>query len=193
MRRVKLGLAALSLGLALPAQEWQIDTAHSAAQFAVRHLMVSTVRGHFGKLTGTVRWDPANPSSAAVQAEVDVSTIDTREPKRDAHLKSADFFDAEKFPTMTFKSTQVTPTGQGRLKLVGDLTIRGVTRQVVFEVEGPVAPLPGPGGALRTGATATARISRKDFGMTWNRVLEAGGAVVGDEVTITVDVELIRR
>jgi len=185
-----LGLA-LSAGLA--AQDWEIDSAHSAAQFSIRHMMVATVRGHFGKLTGTARWDPANPSTASVQAQVDVASIDTREPKRDAHLKSPDFFDVQKYPTMSFRSRRLSPAGEGRWSLEGDLTIRGVTRPVTFQVEGLGQPLQGPGGSLRTGATATARINRKDFGMSWNRVLDAGGVAVGEEVTITVDVELVRR
>jgi polyisoprenoid-binding protein YceI len=185
---------ALSLLCLTPAgaQEWQIDRAHSAAQFSVRHLMVSTVRGHFGKLTGVVRYDPKNPAGASVQAEVDVSTIDTREPKRDAHLKSPDFFDMARFPTMTFKSTKVEPAGGGVLNVTGDLTIRGVARPTVFRVEGLSEPVKDRGG-LRMGATATAKINRKDFGMTYNRVLEAGGLTVGDEVTITIDVELVQR
>ncbi len=174
------------------AQDWQIDRAHSAAQFSVRHLMVSTVRGHFGKLTGTVRYDPKTPAAASVQAEVDVSTIETREPKRDAHLKSPDFFDVAQFPTMTFKSTKVEPAGAGALNVTGDLTIRGVTRPAVFRVEGLTEPIKDRAG-LRMGAMATAKINRKDFGMTWNRVLEAGGLTVGDEVTITIDVELVQR
>lgn len=193
MKRSTVGTGLLLFCLSAFAQEWQIDTAHSAVQFAVRHLMVSTVRGQFGRLTGTVRWDPANPATASVQAEVDVATIDTREPKRDAHLKSPDFFDAEKFPKMTFRSTGLSSAGPGRWKLAGELTIRGVTRPVVFDVEGPTPPVKGPDGRLRTGATATARISRKEFGITWNRVLETGGVAVGDEVSITVDVELIQR
>jgi len=154
--------------------------------------MVSTVRGHFGKLTGTVRYDPANPSAASVQAEVDVSTIETRELKRDAHLKSPDFFDVEKYPTMSFKSTKAEAAGAGKLKVTGDLTIHGVTRQVVFDVDGLSQPIKDRGG-LRLGAMASAKINRKDFGMTWNRVLEAGGLTVGDEVTITIDAELIQR
>ena len=172
--------------------DWRIDTAHSAAQFAVRHMMVSTVRGHFGKLSGTATYNPAKPAEAKVHAEVDITTIDTREPKRDAHLKSADFFDVEKFPTMTFQSTKAEPLTGGRLKLSGNLTIHGVTKPVVFEVEGLGTPSKEKGGE-RLGATATAKISRKEFGMTWNQVLEAGGIAVGDEVTITIDVELTRR
>lgn len=192
MAAFKLATAYLTVALASFSQQWRIDTAHSAVQFSIRHMMVSTVRGHFGKLTGTVRWDPAKPSAASVEAQVEVDSIDTREPKRDAHLKSPDFFDAQKYPVITFKSTSVTPAGAGRWKLAGDLTLRGVTRPVVFDVEGPSEPVKGPGG-LRTGATATTRINRKDFGMTWNRTLDAGGLVLGEEVSITVDVELIQE
>ena len=136
MKRSYLAIAPLLLCAAAHAQEWQIDSAHSAAQFSVRHLMVSTVRGHFGKISGTVRYDPANPSAASIQSEVDVSTIDTRVAKRDAHLKSPDFFDVEKYPTMSFKSTKVEPAGSGALKVTGDMTMRGVTKPVVFNVEG---------------------------------------------------------
>ncbi len=193
MRLSRGALLGLALAAGLAAQDWEIDSAHSAAQFSIRHMMVATVRGHFGKLTGVARWDPANPAAAFVQAQVDVSSIDTREPKRDAHLKSPDFFDVQKYPTMSFRSRRLSPAGAGRWILEGDLTIRGVTRPVSFEVEGLGQPVQGPGGSLRTGATATARINRKDFGMTWNRVLDAGGAALGEEVTITVDVELVRR
>jgi len=192
MPRRTLTLALFAVSIACYAQEWQIDRAHSAAQFSVRHMMVSTVRGHFGKLTGKVVYDPAKPAAASVAAEVDVSTIDTREPKRDAHLKSPDFFDVQKFPAMTFKSTKVEPAGPGRLKLIGDLTIRGVTKQVVFDVDGLSEPIKDTGG-LRMGASAAAKINRRDFGMTFGRVLETGGVAVGDEVTITIDVELISK
>jgi polyisoprenoid-binding protein YceI len=185
-------MAALAFCAGAGAQEWQIDRAHSAAQFSVRHLMVSTVRGHFGKLTGTVRYDPAKPAASSVQAEVDVTTIDTREPKRDAHLKGPDFFDVANHPTMTFQSTKVEAAGNGLLKVTGDLKIRGVTRPAVFMVEGLGTPVKDRG-ALRMGATATSKINRKDFGMTYNRLLEAGGVTVGDEVTITIDVELVQR
>jgi polyisoprenoid-binding protein YceI len=192
MNRALFALTFIVCSAVSSAQEWQIDRAHSAAQFSVRHLMVSTVRGHFGKLTGTVQYNPAKPSAAVVQAEVDVSTIDTREAKRDAHLKSPDFFDVEKYPAMTFRSTKVEPAGPGKLKVTGDFTMRGVTRPVVFEVDGLTEPVKDRAG-LRMGAVATAKISRKDFGMTWNRVIEAGGVSVGDEVTITIDVELVQR
>lgn len=171
--------------------EWRIDPAHSAAQFSVRHMMVSTVRGHFGKMSGKVIFDPADLSKTLVEATVDVSSIDTREPKRDAHLKSADFFDVEKFPSMTFKSTSVKPAGAGKLLMTGDLTIKGTTKPVTFEVEGPSPEVKTQRGS-KSGATATVKIGRKDFGITWNRAIEAGGVTVGDEVTITIDVELDR-
>ncbi len=176
------------LAPALTAAEWRIDPNHSAAQFAVKHMTVSTVRGHFGKMTGTVDYDPANPTAAKVQAEVDVSSVDTRNAKRDDHIRSPDFFDAAKYPTMTFKSTRVEQSGD-RLKLIGNLTIRGVTREVTFDLDGPVPPV-DTGRGPRTGATATTTINRKDFGMTWNRMIEAGGVTVGDEVILTIDVEL---
>jgi polyisoprenoid-binding protein YceI len=155
--------------------------------------MVSTVRGHFGKLTGVVRYDPAKPGETSVEAEVDVSTIDTREAKRDAHLKSPDFFDVEKYPAMTFRSTKLEPAGPGKFKMTGNLTLRGVTRPVVFDLDGVSEPIKDQRGGERMGATATAKINRSDFGMTWNRLLEAGGVTVGDEVTIVIDAELTRR
>jgi polyisoprenoid-binding protein YceI len=177
----------------LSAEEWQIDTGHSAAQFAVRHLMVSTVRGHFGKLTGTVKYDPAKPQEASVYAEVDASTIDTREPKRDADLKGEDFFNVAKYPKITFQSTKIERIGDGKFRMAGNFTMRGVTRPVVFDVEGMLPPIKDQRGIWKTGATATGKISRKEFGMTWNPVLEAGGVTVSDEVTITIDVELRQR
>lgn len=183
---------AISL-LGLNAAEWTVDPAHSRAQFAVKHMMVSTVRGHFGKVSGTLNYDPAKPADATVKVAVDVSSIDTREEKRDAHLKSPDFFDTAKFPTMTFQSKRVVPNTPGKLSLVGDLTIHGVTKEVTFEVEGPAPPVKAQDGVMRSGATATTKINRKDFGLTWTRAIEAGGVVVGDEVSITIDVELIQK
>lgn len=173
--------------------DWQIDSAHSATQFSVRHMMVSTVRGQFGKTSGVVNFDPKNPAQAKVDVTVDVASIDTREPKRDAHLKGADFFDVQQFPTMTFKSKRIEAPGAGRLRMAGDLTMRGVTREVTFDVEGPSPEIKEARGGARSGATATAKISRKDFGMTWNRAIEAGGVAVSDEVAVTIDVELIRK
>ena len=173
--------------------DWQIDSAHSATQFSVRHMMVSNVRGQFGKTTGSARFDPKDPTKATLEVSVDVASIDTREPKRDAHLKGADFFDAQKFPVITFRSKRVEAAGAGRLKLVGDLTMHGVTREVTLDVEGPTPELKDAKGGGRIGAVATARISRKEFGMTWNRAIEAGGVAVSDEVAITIDVELVRK
>jgi polyisoprenoid-binding protein YceI len=171
------------------ATNWKIDTSHSAAQFSVKHMMVSTVRGHFGTLTGTAVYDPANPQATKVEAAVDVATIDTRNVKRDAHLKSGDFFDVEKFPQMTFKSKSVRALAPGKMQLIGDLTIRGTTKEVTFEVEGPTAPV-NTGRGMKMGAVAATTINRKDFGITWNRAIETGGAVVGDEVTLTIDIQL---
>jgi len=173
-------------------QTWQIDPAHSAAQFSVRHMMVSTVRGTFEKTSGAALWDGKDITTASIEATIETASVTTREPKRDAHLKSADFFDAERFPTLTFKSTRIEPAGPGKAKMIGDLTIRGVTRRVVFDVEGPTPAIKDPYGNLRAGATATTKISRQDFGVSWNSVLDAGGVVVGDEVTITIDMEIVR-
>jgi polyisoprenoid-binding protein YceI len=175
------------------AADWQIDSSHSAAQFSVRHMMVSNVRGQFGKMTGSVRFDPREPAMASVEVAVDVSSIDTRDPKRDAHLKAADFFDVQRFPSITFKSKRIEAAGAGRLRLIGDLTMHGVTREVAFDVEGPTPEIKDARGGARVGATATTRISRKDFGLTWNRALEAGGVTLSDEVAITLDVELTRK
>jgi polyisoprenoid-binding protein YceI len=171
---------------------WQIDTPHTNAQFAVTHMMVSTVRGQFSKTTGTVVWDGKDFSTASVDVVIDAASIDTREPRRDDHLRSADFFDVAKFPTLTFKSTRIEAAGSGKLKMTGDLTIHGVTKPVVFDVNGPSAVLKEQNGT-RVGASATTKISRKDFGLTWNRAIEAGGVVVSDEVAITIDVELVNR
>jgi polyisoprenoid-binding protein YceI len=169
---------------------WTIDSAHTATQFSVRHMMVSNVRGEFANTKGTVRWDGSNLASAVVEATIDASSINTREPQRDAHLRSADFFDVARFPTLTFRSTKIEPVGAGRFRMTGDLTMHGVTRSVVFDVAGPTPVIKDPYGILRVGASSTATISRKDFGLVWNAALETGGLVVGDEVTITLDVEL---
>jgi polyisoprenoid-binding protein YceI len=171
---------------------WTIDTNHSAAQFAVRHMLVSTVRGNLGPVKGTVRWDGKNVSTAQVETTIDVAGLDTRVQKRDDHLRSGDFFDAANHPTITFKSKRVEPAGEGRFKLVGDLTIRGNTHEVALDVEGPTPPVKQKNG-YRSGATATGKISRKQFGLLYSAVMETGGAVVGDEVQMTIDVELIKQ
>jgi polyisoprenoid-binding protein YceI len=171
---------------------YQIDPAHSGAQFTVRHMMVSNVKGNFTKLTGTVEFDPKNLKESKVEAIIDATSIDTREPKRDAHLKSADFFDVANFPTITFRSRSIEPAGAGKYKVVGDLTMRGVTKEVALDVDGPTAEVQMQN-TFRTGASATTHVNRKDFGVSWNRALDAGGVVVGEDVTISLDVELIRK
>jgi polyisoprenoid-binding protein YceI len=190
-RQLLLWFALLALPASLPGQTstWSIDSAHSAAQFSVRHMMISNVRGEFSKVTGTLTLNEKDITQSSVQATIDVSTIDTREPMRDNHLKSPDFFDVAKFPVMTFQSKKVASEGNGRLKVWGDLTMHGVTREVLLEVAGPTDAVKDPGGNLRRGISATTVINRKDFGLTWNKALETGGVLVGDEVTITVDAE----
>lgn len=170
---------------------WNIDPVHSAAQFKVKHMMISNVKGEFTALTGKLELDAGKPENSRVDVTIDASSINTREPQRDAHLKSADFLDVEKFPTLGFKSTSVTRGEDGELQVGGELTIHGVMRPVVFDVEGPSAPMKDPWGNSRIGLFAITRISRKDFGLTWNAALETGGVLVGDEVTITLDVQFI--
>jgi len=171
---------------------WSIDRAHSHVEFAVRHLMISTAKGRFTEVSGTVRSDDADPAKGEVDIAIDVASIDTREAQRDAHLRSADFFDAENFPTITFKSRRLSEVKGGRFKIVGDLTIHGVTREVVLDVtsEGRGKD---PWGGERAGFNATTKIKRSDFGLTWNQLLETGGVAVGDDVKISVDVELVKQ
>ncbi len=174
------------------AQTWNIDSNHSAAQFSARHMMVSTVRGELGRITGTVSFDGKDVSTVSVETSIDTTALDTRVEDRNTHLKSADFLEVDKYPTITFTSKRATPVGDGRFNLTGDLTIHGVTKEVVLDVEGPTAQIVDPRGNARIGATATTTINRKDFGLTWNRMLEAGGLVVSEEVGVTLDLELMR-
>ena len=171
---------------------WNLDQAHSVAEFKVKHMMISNVKGHFAKVSGTLTLDTSNLANSKVETSVDVASVETRDAQRDAHLKSADFFDVEKFPTMAFKSTGVKSTGDGELAVEGDLTIHGVTRKATFAVEGPTAPAKDPWGNTRIGVTATTKINRKDFGLTWNAALETGGILVGEEVTITLDAQFVK-
>jgi polyisoprenoid-binding protein YceI len=187
-----LALVLAANGLAQTVR-WEIDPAHSNASFTVRHMMVSNVRGEFTKLAGGVDVVGDDPTTAKVAVTIDAASINTREPKRDAHLRSAEFFNVEKYPAITFSSKKVERAGEGRLKLVGDLTMHGVTKEVTLDVEDLTPEVKDPGGNLRVGAHATARINRKDFGLLWNKVLEAGGVLVGDEVTITIEVELVKK
>jgi polyisoprenoid-binding protein YceI len=173
--------------------QWQIDPAHSAAHFSVRHLMISNVRGEFAKVSGNVVLDPSDLTKSTVEVSVDTTTIDTREPQRDEHLRSADFFDVANHPAITFRSKQIAAAGTDRFKVTGDLTIRGVTRDVTFDLEGPAPAVKDPRGNVRTGVSATAKINRKDFGLVWNALTEAGGVVVGDVVSITFEAELIQK
>ncbi len=170
---------------------WKIDPAHSHVEFAVRHLMITTVRGRFGGVQGTVVTDDVDPARAEVEVTIDVNSIDTREAQRDAHLKSADFFDAAKYPILTFKSTGVKDVTGDRFMLAGNLTMHGVTREVTLDVtaEGRGKD---PWGGERAGYSATTKINRSDFGLTWNQVLETGGIAVGDEIKISLDLELVK-
>jgi polyisoprenoid-binding protein YceI len=181
---------ALALG---QASTWSIDPAHSHASFTVRHLIISNVRGDFAKTTGTVTLDEKDVTKSSVEATIDVTTIDTREPKRDEHLKSPDFFDVAKFPTITFKSTKVEKAGKGALKVTGDLTMHGVTKPVVLNVTGPTAEIKDPWGMTRRGISATAKLNRNDYGVSYNKVIEGGGAMVGNEITIELEVELTKK
>ncbi len=171
---------------------YTIDPAHSSAHFVVRHMMISNVRGTFTKLEGTVEYDPEKPAETKIAAAIDAASFSTREPQRDTHLRSADFLEVEKYPSITFRSTGVEPAGEGEGKVTGELTIHGVTRQVTLSVEGPTEELRDPWGNLRLGASATTKIKRSDFGLTYNAVLETGGFLVGDELKLEVEVELVR-
>jgi polyisoprenoid-binding protein YceI len=173
--------------------QWTIDPAHSAAHFSVRHMMISNVRGEFSKLSGTVVVDPVDPSRSTVEVSIDASSINTREPQRDEHLRSADFFDVATHPTISFKSKKNAAAGPDRHKLTGDLTIHGVTKEVTFDVEGPTPAVKDPWGNVRAGVTASAKINRKDFGLSWNALTEAGGVLVGEEISITIEAELIQK
>jgi polyisoprenoid-binding protein YceI len=171
---------------------WKIDPAHSVAEFKVKHMMISNVKGRFTGVSGTLYLDENNPSTSRVEASIDANSIATGDAQRDGHLKSADFFDVEHYPTLTFRSTRVVPSGDGESKAIGELTIHGVTREVAFAVEGPTSPAKDPWGNTRVGLSATAKINRKDFGLAWNAALETGGILVGDEVTITLEAQFIK-
>ncbi len=172
--------------------KWQIDASHSAAEFAVKHLMISTVKGHFADVSGAVTVDENTPGTAKVDVSIGVASIDTRDEKRDAHLKSADFFDVERFPKILFRGKRVEGPLDGEFELIGDLTIRDVTREVTLKVESS-GRVTDPWGGERAGYAATTKINRKDFGLTWNVGLEAGGVLVGDDVKIAIEVELVKQ
>ena len=189
-----LALAAVLGAASLPAlaQSWTVDTAHSSVGFSVRHMMVSNVKGSFDKFAATVEGSPADPASAKISATIEVASVNTREPKRDDHLRSADFFDAAKFPQMTFTSTTVEKVSATKAKVTGNLTLRGVTKPVVLDVE-YTAPVKSPWGKTVVGATATGKINRQDFGVSFSKTLETGGLLVADEVTIQLELEFIQK
>lgn len=188
MRVLKTLILTAVVALGAAAADYKIDPAHSSANFSVTHMGLSKVRGAFGNVQGTVSYDAANPAAGKVEATIDVATVNTNDPKRDGHLKSADFFEVDKFPTMKFVSTKVEKAGNG-LKATGDLTIKGVTKQVVLNIEGPTDEIKDMRGMKRRAAAATTRINRKDFGITFNRVLDTGGLMISDEVDITLDIQ----
>lgn len=172
---------------------WQIDPAHTAAGFAVKHLMISTVRGQFKGVNGTVVWDDQDITKSTIDVTIDAKTVDTSEPKRDEDLRSDRFFDTAKYPTITFKSKKIENVSAGKLKVTGDLTIHGVTKEVVLDVEGPSNPIKDPWGNTRVAANATTKVNRQDYGVKWNANMDGGGVVVGDDVNITIDLEMVKK
>jgi polyisoprenoid-binding protein YceI len=184
--------AALLAASPAAASVWELDPSHSAAQFSVTHMMVTTVRGQFSNVKGTVEIDDANSANVKVDATIDATTVDTREAKRDQHLKSADFFDVAKYPAITFKSKSSQKVGDGAYKVTGDLMIHGVTKEVVLDVTG-AREVKDPWGHTRMGGVATTKVNRKDFGLNWNKTLETGGVLVSDDVLITIDLELTKK
>jgi polyisoprenoid-binding protein YceI len=188
-------VAAVALPSLALASTWEIDPAHSSANFTVKHMMVSNVHGKFDKVAGTINLDDKDITKSSVEAVIDVSSVDTDQPQRDAHLKTSDFFSLAQYPTITFKSKKVEKAGEGKLKVTGDLTMRGVTKEVVLDVDGPTQGFKNPmDGSLRSGASATTELNRKDYGVNWNKPLEAaGGVVVGDNVKIEIDLELVKK
>ncbi|WP_242345165.1 YceI family protein [Anaeromyxobacter terrae] len=191
MKKLLASLVAVApmLALAAPAA-WNVDASHSQVGFAVKHLVISTVRGEFTKYTGVAQLDDADPAKSTVEVTIDANSIDTRVADRDAHLKSPDFLDTAKYPAITFKSAKVTKAGKGKLKVAGDLTLHGVTKPVTLDVT--TSPeVKGMFGETRRAFSAATKISRKDYGLVWNKLVEAGPAV-GDEIAITLDVELVK-
>lgn len=187
---MKTALAIVLFATPALAVDLQVDPAHSSASFAVKHMMVSTVRGTFGKVSGKVSYDPKDPTRSAAVIEIDPASIDTRNQQRDGHLKSADFFDVQKCPEMTFKSTRIEKAADKHYKVIGDLTMHCTTKPVTLDVESFNGPVKGPKGASLYAATAMGKLSRKDYGLLWNTALEAGGVAVGDEVLLTVELEM---
>jgi polyisoprenoid-binding protein YceI len=186
-------LCPLLVPIAAQASTWEMDPSHSAVEFSVRHMMVSTVKGQFGKIQGTVELDDKDVSKSVVQVTVDLASVNTNEPKRDGHLKSPDFFDVAKYPTATFKSTKVEKAGENKLKVTGQLDLHGVSKPVVLQVHSLTDAFKTPFGTTVRGVHATAKLDRKDFGIGWNKVLDNGGVVVGNEVSLEINAELIEK
>jgi polyisoprenoid-binding protein YceI len=182
----------LVLSAAAQTSTWNIDPNHSSAQFTVRHLGISNVSGAFTKVSGNVTLNDKDITQSQVNAIIDASSIDTRQPDRDKDLRSPNFLDVEKYPTLEFKSKRIVNNG-GKLQLMGDLTLHGTTREVTLDVDGPTPELSDPWGNLRRGFSATTTINRKDYGVVWNNTLKTGEAVVGDNVKIQIDIELIKK
>jgi polyisoprenoid-binding protein YceI len=175
------------------ATTWEIDPAHSSAKFTVKHMMITNVTGEFGNVTGTVNLDDKDASKSTITASVDTTTINTNQAKRDGHLKSPDFFDVEKYPAMTFQSKSVKANGKDKFTVTGDLTLHGVTKPVTLAVESSSKEIKDPWGGTRRGASATTKLNRKDYGLTWNQALETGGVAVSDEVNVTLDLQLVKK
>jgi polyisoprenoid-binding protein YceI len=171
---------------------WNIDLSHSTIHFMVRHMVVSKVRGRFGKFSGVIQFDPANPETGSVQVDIDPSSVDTNDAQRDGHLRSGDFFEVEKFPKASFKSTKVSSSGEGKLKIEGELSLRGVTRPVTLDAtfEGTGAD---PWGGNRAGFSATTSIDRRDYGVSFNKALETGGVLVGDKIELNLEIEAVQQ
>jgi polyisoprenoid-binding protein YceI len=192
-RRVTLFLTVLALPVLAHASTWELDPAHTNAHFAVKHLVISTVRGHLGKVTGTLTLDENDPTKSSVQATIDAAGVDTGNAKRDEHLKGPDFLDVAKYPTITFKSKTVEKISDDHYRATGDLTLRGVTKEVALDVHGAPKPLNDPFGNVKLGGEATTTINRQNFGVSWSKALDGGGLVVGDDVEVMIDVELLKK
>jgi polyisoprenoid-binding protein YceI len=194
---IRLLVPALATALLAPAPSraatWELDPAHSSIGFAIRHMMISTVRGQLRTFTGKATGDPTAPDKGTVEVTIDAGSIDTANAKRDEHLKSPDFLDVAKFPTITFKSKKIAAAGPGKVKVTGDLTLHGMTKEVVLDVEDLTPPIKDPMGNTRAGAHATTKINRKDFGIVYNKALDGGGVMVGDEINVTIDVEGVQK
>lgn len=192
MKKIATALAALLLGASVFATDFELDGSHSSVGFSVKHLMVSNVKGKFKKFDGNFSYDEKSKKISALEGIVETASVDTDIQKRDDHLRSADFFDSAKFPKMNFVMTKYTPLKAGKAKVAGNLTIKGITKPVIFDAE-VSSPVKDPWGGTRIGMTLTSQINRKDFGLNWNKALEAGGFVVGDEIKISVELEGIAK